>query len=339
MNSFTNAILTLMLGWLRTLLNVARDFISSDSSTIFFDFFRNNWKILFVILCLGGFAMDKIVYLIRWRPSPIWIRLRKRRKKKHPQPQPAYIEPEYPLDSEVAFNEDTAVVETRLYQPAMNAPAADAAPTMQYQIQPRFNEPLYDAPGYTAPYIPPEPNPADAPVYQEEPALPYEPVSDQQRFAFGMAPSFGSAQSEPTYNYYRNATPSFAPPQYTQQSAEPTFAPQNASAPPPAYFDPASYEAELYDPAPSEAEPYEPEPHMQPEDQEPRPYFRPFSDRREETFAPPRNRRFGNVARKARTLLNADDEQALSYQDLQSTVDVSKAFHSPVYPQKNPEGE
>ena len=78
MNSFTNTVLTLMLGWLRTLLNAARDFISSDSSTAFFDFFRNNWRILFLVLCIGGFALDILVYLIRWRPSPIWSRRRAR---------------------------------------------------------------------------------------------------------------------------------------------------------------------------------------------------------------------------------------------------------------------
>jgi len=189
-------------------------------------------------------------------------------------------------------------------------------------------------PDFTLPYDPSESaqNPYSdpiAPLYTDDPMQDqsFAPASNQQTFAFGMAPSFGSAQSEPAYGYYRDATPSFAPPQFSQDlPPAPSYAPQPEAESMPQY-------------EPDTLLNYQPDA-MPEDDREPNPYFRPFSDRGEDTFAPPRSHRFGSVARKARSFLNADEEsQAVSYQDLQQTVDVSKAFHSPVYPKKKPEGD
>lgn len=326
MNSFTNTILSLLLGWLRTLLNVARDFISSDSSTAFFDFFRNNWRILFLVLCLGGFALDKIVYLIRWRPSPIWIRRRERRQRLNPPPlREAYPIPDFDSDAPVFPPED--------YGPYEDEPYPEAAPTMQYQIQSRQPErqafdPAPTYPAYAAPQYAPDSRQNDdlgytAPLHWDEASQghTFAPADDrQQRFAFGMAPSFGSAQSEPAYSYHREAIPTFSPPLAAQ---------------------PDPYPVEPYPPQPVydgfEEEPDYAQPNAYPEST---PFFRPFSDRGAEPAPPPKPTRFGAVARRARDLLNADEAyESLTYQDLQPTVDVTKAFHSPVYPEKKSEGD
>jgi len=320
MNSFTNTILTLLLGWLRTLLNAARDFVSSDSSTAFFTFFRDNWRVLFVVLCVVGFSLDIIVYLVRWRPRPLWRRRRaERRAEILPPPQEAYDLSE--------FDADTPAIQTNDYAPAPEYPDDDyaAQPTAQYQMKPRQSGQAANIPPVTLPYTTPYFAPETSAYREEIPRL-YtdEPeqgqpsssaMNAQQRFAFGMAPSFGSAQSEPAYNYHRDAAPSFAPPQYSQEY-------------PPAEPYPLPPEQPTGGALPVQPQAY----------QQPSPYFRPFSDRGSADFSPPRTRRLGAVAKRARTLLNSDEAyEKLSYKDLHSTVDVSKAFRSPVYPEKKPE--
>ena len=330
MNSFTNTVLTLMLGWLRTLLNAARDFVSSDSSAAFFNFFRNNWKIIFLVLCVGGFVLDKIVYLIRWRPSPIWIRRRARCRIARPAPGEAYDLPEYDDDLPVIPTDDYAQPDGMGYQ--------NAAPTMQYQRQPmRAERPAYipepEYPIYSTPRYAPEatqPMPAvQAPLYRDEPE-PKEPFAPpaarQQRFMFDMAPSFGSAQSEPAYSYHQEAAPTFAPPQYAEAARS-----GNTYAPP-AYGPGTEPYADAYEDGYPEAAQYP----LQP----PTPQFRPFSDREADAYPQAAPSKLGAVAKKAHDLLNPDEAyESLSYQDLQSTVDVTKAFHSPVYPEKKPEGD
>ncbi|MBN1776744.1 MAG: hypothetical protein JW811_01355 [Clostridiales bacterium] len=317
MNSFTNTILTLLLGWLRTLLNAARDFVSSDSSTVFFNFFRDNWRVLFLVLCIVGFALDIIVYLVRWRPRPLWRRRRARRVRVLPHPQE-----EYDLSE---FNADTPAIPTGDYAPVPGYSGDDyaAKPTAQYQMQSRQGGQPPSTPPVTLPYTTPRFAPEASAwqeeipeLYTDEPAQPAASVGDRpQRFAFGMAPSFGSAQSEPAYNYQRDSAPSFTPPQYSQEypPTEPNTLPPEQMTGETAAMQPQAFE-------------------------QPGPYFRPFSDRGEATFAPPKARGLGAVAKKARTLLNADEaDGSLSYKDLQPTVDVSKAFHAPVYPEKKPE--
>ena len=342
MNSLTNTILTLLLGWLRTLLNVSRVFISSDSGAVWFAFFRDNWKIIFLILCVGGFVLDKLVYLIRWRPQPIWLRRRTRHSKPVPHSQEDY-EPEY-FD---ALPEDN----TTVYTPPPGYPGeapypqmadyADAypqeagyadvpsAPTVQYQMQSApFAEETRRVPlPYTTPRFAPE---ASQNGYYREPESPlhwdetsqghtFAPIADSQPLAFGMEPSFGSAQSEPAYNFPQGGAPSFAPPQG-----------------PPDYYSAQTYAQ------PTEPQPllYEDSPVPPPGFQEPSPNFRPFSDRGDTGFAPPKPSKLGSVARKARSLLGSEEAyESLSYQDIQPAVDVSRAFHSPVYPKQKPEGD
>lgn len=320
MNSFTNTILTLLLGWLRTLLNAVRDFIFSDSSTALFAFFRENWKALFLALCVVGFTLDVVVYLARWRPRPVWSRRRPRRRRRETFEEPAY--------DFASYNADTPAIQTDDYEPVPGAPYGEyaAEPTVQYQIQSRQGgQPMNAAPvtlPYTTPYFAPEANAYQEEIpqlYTDEPDLDLPPQAapdSQQRFAFGMAPSFGSAQSEPAYNYHRDSAPSFAPPQY-------------AGEPEPAeFYQPPVQPTDGFGSAQPQA--YAP----------PSPYFRPFSDRGEADFSPPKTRGLGTVAKRARNLLNADEAmENLSYRDFQPTVDVSKAFHSPVYPEKKSEGD
>lgn len=61
------------------------------------------------------------------------------------------------------------------------------------------------------------------------------------------------------------------------------------------------------------------------------PAFRPFTVREEEPVKTASA--LSRFAKRARTFVGVDEVEDLSIHDLQSTVDVSQAFHAPVYPQ------
>ena len=65
MNGFTNAILSLLLGWLRSLFNAVWSILGSDHSNSLITLLREQWKSIFFVLLIGGFAVDRIIYLIR----------------------------------------------------------------------------------------------------------------------------------------------------------------------------------------------------------------------------------------------------------------------------------
>lgn len=72
MNGFANAILTLLLSWMRVLVNDLWRLLSSEDAGLFYRFLAANWKVIVLILCAGGFVIDRIIYLIRWRPYYVW---------------------------------------------------------------------------------------------------------------------------------------------------------------------------------------------------------------------------------------------------------------------------
>lgn len=144
MNGFANAILSLLLGWLRTLFNAVWALLGSESSGTFVDLLRNHWQIIFLVMCVGGFVVDRVIYLIRWRPYRLWSARRKRRRhyaddaqydQEPPEPYaggyrspytppPRYAEPEeyadeYAQDEPAPYPDDT----TRYQPPTPYAPA------------------------------------------------------------------------------------------------------------------------------------------------------------------------------------------------------------------------
>lgn len=87
MNGFANAILTLLLSWMRVLVNDLWRLLSSEDAGLFYRFLAANWKVIVLILCAGGFVIDRIIYLIRWRPYYVWSsrlgRLKRARAARH----------------------------------------------------------------------------------------------------------------------------------------------------------------------------------------------------------------------------------------------------------------
>ena len=155
MNGFANAILTLLLSWMRVLVNDLWRLLSSEDAGLFYRFLAANWKVIVLILCAGGFVIDRIVYLIRWRPYYVWSsrlgRLKRARAARHGDvyPEEDAIPPEEepsasPDGQEVPFPDDSASYApdafdqaypqdfgaTRAYAPAQDFAPGSQAPAM-----------------------------------------------------------------------------------------------------------------------------------------------------------------------------------------------------------------
>ena len=205
MNGFTNAVLTLLLGWLRSLFNAVWAALSSDGNGVLVSFLRTQWKTVFIVLCVGGFVVDRIVYLLRWRPYYVWLSRRKSRRhggnvvaERDPVP-PAYApDVEYAPDSEYAQppepSQDEFDEQTQLYQPPLHAASSPGfAPAYRYTAA--------DAGALRE--VPPSYSPSPAYHDEAETALPYRkpaafappvPETVDDTIAYPVAP-YASAEA------------------------------------------------------------------------------------------------------------------------------------------------
>ena len=250
MNGFANAILTLLLSWMRVLVNDLWRLLSSEDAGLFYRFLAANWKVIVLILCAGGFVIDRIVYLIRWRPYYVWSsrlgRLKRARAARHGDVYPEEEPSSSPDGQEVSFPDDSAshapgafdqaysqdFGATRAYAPAQDFAPGSQAPAMNQataQYAPLEQGPLY-AP-YSQPYQPPQ----DLdPVFDEteerweEGDALVRPLWDNP--AEGMDSSFGAPRPEPIQSI-RDMQAGFAPPRPPEELYAPPPAPP---APPPA---------------------------------------------------------------------------------------------------------
>lgn len=365
MNGFANAILTLLLSWMRVLINDLWRLLSSEDAGILYRFLAANWKLVVLILCAGGFVIDRIVYLIRWRPYYVWSsklgRLRRRRAGRHGGMEASEAEAAYPAQeppvpddpdpyAPEAFGE-TYVPDfdvTRAYAPAADFAPAPQSPGMDQatvQYAPLEQGPFY-AP-YTQPYQPPQdldPVFDDAEDRWEEGDALVRPLWDNP--AEGMDSSFGAPRPEPI-QFIRDMQAGFAPP----KPPEELYAPPAAPVPPPAVestpvhpgLDAEEFRERLGLTQPPPLSPTAEEeapdgqaarPVMQP------PVFRPFTMRAGTQTSTSGGSALKRLAKRARDLVGVDDEDHRpTIHDLQPTVDVTQAFHEPVYPQpRNQQG-
>ncbi len=377
MNAFTNAILSLLLGWLRTLVNAAWAALSGEGGGILARQLALHWKTVFIVLCVGGFAVDRVIYVLRWRPYYVWRSRRDRRRARRAgypvaepgdaprdgdlyAPPPVYGEPE-PTGEPEAYP-DAYEQRTARYRPvsAGFAPAyRRAAPEPAAQPAEEPTRTLPPAYGYAS-------------VYEAEPAERYAPAPEPYR------PAPPDASFAPTVAY--NAAPFRAPIEPEPLNGEPRFDDDlspwtlpNSNAPSfaPGAASPATNERYLRDvnagfaPQISPDELFAPRaaagvavhpgldtetlqqniglsPRWGEQDAaaERHASFAPFgaSNRPEATAERPRV--LGALAKKARTFVSGEDESnPPTIRDLQSSVDVTSAYRAPVYPKKPPESE
>ena len=72
MNGFADTLISLLLGWIKTLVKAVYNVFSSDTGGTFWSWLGNNWLGLAVLLCLIGVIIDFAVWIIRWQPYRLW---------------------------------------------------------------------------------------------------------------------------------------------------------------------------------------------------------------------------------------------------------------------------
>lgn len=364
MNGFTNTVLTLLLGWVRSLLNGVWSLLSSDGGSELMGFLRENWLYLFIALCVGGFLVDRIVYLVRWRPYYVWNaqleRLRQRLGKAPADEYDAAYD-ESPYDRQPYESPDAEPLYDAPYDEPYDEPYEEQPPYDDaYGAPYAESQPLAYAPPYDAPYAPPpearsaggyaQPpteaawaQPESTRVYDRPPDEP-APLPQYLNPAQGLEPVFGAPQPEPI-DYLRDVQAGFAP-QPTPEELYPGPPTDAESETQPALPEPGepvhpgldletfqqniglSHE-ELDAPAQEDSPPV---------DFPDSTYVRYYDSQAGKPVAKPKTG-LSALAQKARSLVGSDDEN-LSIHDLQPPVDIRQAFHAPVYPKKyNNKGE
>lgn len=181
MNGFTNSILSMLLSWLKALINDLWRLVSGDEGGALLRWLAENWKALVLVICIAGFVLDRVVYFIRWRPDYVWRSRRRRTSREIPdeEQQPLSPDPppqpqEYDLSAyQRPVYQTPAEPETRLYQPVQPA------------VDPMDVDPVFD----------------DEPIDWEPPQAPSD---------------FGAPRPEPLA-YLRDVQAGFAPPQTPRQ--------------------------------------------------------------------------------------------------------------------------
>ena len=299
MNGFANTLLSFILSWIHTLINNLWGIVTSEDGGLLYQFFAQNWHVLVLILLIAGLLIDRLVYFFRWRPDYVWrSRLRRLRSRRQKPEAAETVDQEHP--------EPVSFEPTAAYQPA-------AAPTMAYA--PLKMSGGVPAEVYTQIYAPAQ---TDEPVFDEPVAQWEEPDDWQQETLVG----FGQPRPEPL-TYYHDMQAGFAPAIPPEQLYAPRVQPQEAAPVHPGLDEEAFRQRFGLE----ESEP-QPVPVMR------APAFRPFTVREEEVEPAKPQSAFSRFAQRARTLVSAEDEdRPLTFRDLHTTVDVSKVFHDPVYPQ------
>lgn len=364
MNGLANAILTLLLSWLRVIINRFWSLVNSETGTSFQQFLSKNWPTILIVLLVGGYLLDRIIYLIRWRPFQVWLRRRKGKAQQPEADMPRYS----PAEAQAAGNQPYFDP----YQPPHNAgeeePYAGAVAYSRKDTDVPERTAVYAHSAATrSAYMPPIEN--VNPVFDEEQPMWAEsdplvaapshtrttpPVSEEyiQDMKAGFARPLLPEQyyapqptriEPPVYGEYDVAAePVFADPIFTQPLpyAPPIPEPEypgihSASAAQPVHpgLDPDALRRNM---GLTQA-PDQPEPDLPGEEEEflTEPpivtEFKPFSQmpKQEEEQKKSRNP-FLNLMRFV-----GDDGARRSIHDLRQTVDVREAFHEPVFPVQN----
>ena len=365
MNGFTSAILSLLLGWLRALLDQFWRLLSSESDGSFLSFLTLHWKTFFIVLCVGGFVLDRIIFFFRWRPDYVWgtkLGRLKRRFSRSDKREPAYpsddaggwgssaptpYEALYdvpmpysttpPQDSpdafdsyvpeEVAAFSYTPVAAVQDFAPLANQSRVpyESAPSPGY-VWPVFDDPAEDWDGYAEPS-----SQAYAPMFAYE--EPYEhPAQD-------LPSAFGEAKPEPAG--YHDDVAGFIP---QLPSEEPT---QNRAAPIPGELVHPGLDLDTFhqniglsmeDSIPSDIPSRGPL--FKPVVNFPNTTYVPYYQETEPSTDHQSKGTLSSFAKKAKNLVSIDNEaNPLTIRDIQIPVNVKTAFHPPVMPRKLDDGD
>lgn len=80
MGAFADSLFSVLMSWVRALVNSLWALLSSDRTTIL-EFLGRHWLAIVVILVAAGLVIDWIIWMIRWKPYALRGRMRKAREK------------------------------------------------------------------------------------------------------------------------------------------------------------------------------------------------------------------------------------------------------------------
>lgn len=330
MNGFSSAILTLLLGWLRALFNSLWRVLSSESGSSFLSFLRLHWKTVFIILCVGGFVLDRIIYFFRWRPDYVWSSRWGRLKRSLSQRKP-YSREAAPQQRRQA----TQVEEVRddwMYDPLPAstrdfAPLATEDPEVAYGAPPLADiQPVFDDP--TEVWTPVAAHGLSMESYQQ----PYENPAEHLIPGFGLSTSEPSAYLRENQEGYAMAPTSEIP--YPSREILPQSEPIHPG------LDLETFQQNIGLNEPQEPASRE-KPLLRPVVAFPNPSYVSFYREADKPETPVRSKgSLSSLAKKARELVRVSDEDnPPSIRDLQPTADFKTAFHAPVLPKKPGEAD
>ena len=77
MGTFADSLFTVLLGWVRGLVNGLWALFNSDHTTLL-EFFGKNWLIIAAAIVAAGLVFDWIIWLLRWQPYHLWAQRARR---------------------------------------------------------------------------------------------------------------------------------------------------------------------------------------------------------------------------------------------------------------------
>ena len=84
MGTLADSLFTVLLGWVRALVDSLWAILSADHTTIL-EFLGKNWLVIALCIIAAGLVIDWLVWLVRWQPYHLWA-LRVRRLLRLPPP-------------------------------------------------------------------------------------------------------------------------------------------------------------------------------------------------------------------------------------------------------------
>ena len=91
MGTFADSLFTVLMSWVRGLVNAIWALFTSDHTTML-EFFGKNWLIIAVMIIGAGLVIDWIIWLLRWQPYHLWAQ-RARRLLRMEEPEKEAEEP------------------------------------------------------------------------------------------------------------------------------------------------------------------------------------------------------------------------------------------------------
>ena len=91
MGTFADSLFTVLMSWVRGLVNAIWALFTSDHTTVL-EFFGKNWLIIAVVIIAVGLVIDWLIWLLRWQPYHLWAQ-RARRLLRIEEPEEEQEEP------------------------------------------------------------------------------------------------------------------------------------------------------------------------------------------------------------------------------------------------------